>query len=292
MTKEESIIEFGSWLHTPAGQYLLAWEQERLDQALSDAFGFHALQLGLPEIDGLRANRMPHRWVASDTLYVPDPLPLPPPVDPMLTTQPAHPTIALHCEFDALPFPDNSIDLVVLPHTLELARDPHLTLREVERVLVAEGRVAICGLNPASLWGVRQRAGRLRRTVGRGSERGLYLPDSGEFIGYWRLRDWLRLLGFEVEAGRFGCWRPPLRGEKWLQRFAWLDPIGDRWWPVLGAVYFLEAVKRVRGMRLVGLVRSDKRTARAATSVVAQRRREVAPIAERAEIAELAESES
>jgi SAM-dependent methyltransferase len=280
MTKDESIIEFGAWLHSAPGRYLLAWEQDRLDHALNDAFGFHALQLGLPELDGLRANRMPHRWVASDSLHLADPLPLPlpPPPDLLLSTQPAHSPVALHCEFDALPFPDNSIDLVVLPHSLELARDPHLTLREVERVLVPEGRVAIAGFNPASLWGLRQRVGRVRRGLGLGRERELYLPDAGEFIGYWRLRDWLRLLGFEVEAGRFGCWRPPLQSEKWLQRFAWIDPIGDRWWPVLGAVYFLEAVKRVHGMRLVGLVRNEKRTARAASSVVANRQREPAEV--------------
>jgi hypothetical protein len=57
---------------------------------------------------------------------------------------------------------------VVLPHALELARDPHHALREVERVLVPEGRVVISGFNPASLWGLRQRAGRMRRSMGFG----------------------------------------------------------------------------------------------------------------------------
>jgi len=274
MTRDESILELGAWLHTAPGRYLLAWEQDRLDHAVTDAFGFHALQLGLPELDGLRANRMPHRWVASDSLVVPDTVVLPPPLDPLLTTQPGHEPIALHCEFDALPFPNASIDLVVLPHGLELARDPHQTLREVERVLVPEGRVVIAGFNPASLWGLRQRAGRLKRGLGLGRGSPLYLPSAGDFIGYWRLRDWLRLLGFEVEAGRFGCWRPPLQSQAWLERYAWMDRVGDRWWPVLGAVYFLVAVKRVRGMRLVGLVRQEKRKAHAAPAVVANRHRE------------------
>jgi SAM-dependent methyltransferase len=274
MTRDESILELGAWLHTAPGRYLLAWEQDRLDHAVTDAFGFHALQLGLPEVDGLRANRMPHRWVASDSLVVPEALALPPPLDPLLTTQPGHETVALHCEFDALPFPNASIDLVVLPHGLELARDPHQTLREVERVLVPEGRIVIAGFNPASLWGLRQRAGRIKRSLGLGRDQPLYLPSAGDFIGYWRLRDWLRLLGFEVEAGRFGCWRPPLHSEAWLQRYDWLDSVGDRWWPVLGAVYFLVAVKRVRGMRLVGLVRQEKRKVHAAPAVVANRRRE------------------
>jgi hypothetical protein len=93
-------------------------------------------------------------------------------------------------------------------------------------------------------------------------------------IGYWRLRDWLRLLGFEVEAGRFGCWRPPVQTEKWLQRYEWMDRVGDRWWPVLGGVYFVVAVKHVRGMRLVGLARQPVRKPQTAPAVVANRHRE------------------
>ena len=268
----------GCWLRTPPGRYMLAWEQDRLDRSVTDAFGFHALQLGLPELDGLRANRMPHRWVASDTLHIPEALPMPPPTDSLISTLSAGEPIHLHSAFDALPFPDSSVDLVVLPHALELARDPHLTLREVERVLVPEGRVVITGFNPASLWGLRQRGARARLGLVSGlglahaqaGKGGQYLPSAGDFISYWRLRDWLRLLSFEVEGGRFGCWRPPLRSERWLERFAWMDRAGDRWWPVFGAVYFVVAVKRARGMRLVGMIKQHKRQRQAAPAVVAQ----------------------
>ena len=186
-------------------------------------------------------------------------------------TQAALPTpeAAVLCDFDALPFDSQSLDLVVLPHALELARDPHLTLREVERVLRPEGRVVILGLNPSSLWGLRQRFGRLRRGVGSAEPASLFLPHSGEFIAYRRLRDWLRLLSFEVEAGRFGCYRPPASSEKWLGRFEWMERAGDRWWPVFGAVYSLTAVKRVRGMRLVGLARAQRQLTKATAPAVA-----------------------
>ena len=250
---------------------MLAWEQDHLDHAVTDAFGFHALQLGLPEIEGLRANRMPHRWVASDSLVVPEALHMPLPADSHISTLAVQQAVHLHCEFDALPFPDASVDLVVLPHALELARDPHLALREVERVLVPEGRVVIVGFNPASLWGLRQRAGHARQSMGVARGKGLFLPNAGEFLGYWRLRDWLRLLSFEVEAGSFGCWSLPLSQQAWLDRFQWMDRVGERWWPVLGAVYMLVAVKRVRGMRLVGLMKQQRRQARHAAVAVAQR---------------------
>ena len=135
------------------------------------------------------------------------------------------PRSSLVTDFSALPFPANSLDLVVLPHTLELSPDPHATLREVERVLVPEGRVVICGLNPASLWGMRQRRARLYQRLGFGE---LFLPDAGEFIGYRRMRDWLRLLSFEVESGRFGVYRPAVRSEAWLERCHWFDDAGER----------------------------------------------------------------
>ena len=230
----ETIIGLVDWLQTPPGQYLLAWERARLDAAVADIFGYHALQLGLPQMDALHTNRMPHRWLALDQ-WSPSPQ--------GLARAPA-----LVTDFCALPFASSSLDLLVLPHTLEFSADPHATLREVERVLVPEGRVVICGMNPTSLWGFKQGRGRLYQHLGQGT---LFLPEGGDFLGHWRLRDWLRLLSFEVESAEFGCYRPAMRSEKWLRRFAWMDRAGARWWPILGAAYFLVAVKRVRGMRLL-----------------------------------------
>ena len=80
MTSDESIVGLGSWLQSPPGRCLLQWEQARLDQTVADAFGFHALQLGLPGLQGLRANRMPHRWVATDSLHWPEAAPFDLPV--------------------------------------------------------------------------------------------------------------------------------------------------------------------------------------------------------------------
>jgi len=223
------------WFQTPAGRYLLDWERSRVDAVVADIFGYHALQLGVGALDGLRANRMPHRWLACE--------------QPSIESADGANREALLCDFAALPFPASSLDLVLLPHSLEFSSDPHTALREVERVLVPEGRVVICGLNPASLWGLQQRRGHVYRKLGFGS---LFLPDGGDFIGYWRLRDWLRLLGFEVEIGEFGCYRAGVSSEKWLQRLEWMDRAGARWWPIFGAAYFLVAVKRVRGVRLLG----------------------------------------
>ena len=253
---DRQIIGLQDWFQTARGRYMLDWERQQLGQVVADIFGFHALQLGLPELDALDTNRMPHRWLATDGSAFAE-------SSAQTRLKPAHSNTgkadgqsaqrrraaAMECDFSALPFPANSLDLIVLPHTLELHPDPHATLREVERVLVPEGRVIICGINPVSLWGLRQQRAHLYRRLGFGE---LYLPHEGEFIGYWRLRDWLRLLSFEVESGRFGCYRPAVADARWLERFQWMDRAGARWWPIFGAVYFLVATKRVRGMRLLG----------------------------------------
>ena len=208
-----------------------------MDEAVADIFGYHAVQLGMPRIDGLRTNRMPHQWLAlgADALLN-EPGDWGGPIPPD-----APRAVALWAEPVALPFPSASLDLVVLPHTLELSEDPHMALREVERVLVPEGSVVISGFNPFSLWGV-------RRLVAR---RAAAVPWSGHFRSAMRIRDWLTLLGFEVQGNAFGAYAPPVGSPRWLERWRFMDRAGPRWWPVLGAGYLLHGVKRVHGMRLI-----------------------------------------
>jgi SAM-dependent methyltransferase len=227
-------IALDGWLKQPAGNYVRAWEQAMLDKLTADIFGFNALQIGLPQMDCLAASRMPNKWIANDVL-LPD----------------APNKIALLNDFDDLPFATHSIDLVVLPHVLEFAAEPHQILREVERVLIPEGRVIICGLNEASLWGARQATGRL---VG-----SYFLPGSGEFINFLRLKDWLQLLNMEVGRSHFGCYAPPVNNQAWLQRFHFMENAGQRWWPFFGAAYVIQAIKRVRGMHLIGPAWRNKR---------------------------------
>jgi SAM-dependent methyltransferase len=268
----QTIISLTDWFQTAPGRYLLAWEQAQFDLAVTNLFGYNALQLGLPELDTLAANRMPHRWLALPEEL----LAQAPQADgdaaegPRVSSQ----RVALVTNAAALPFPESSLDLVVLPHTLELSADPHHVLREVERVLVPEGRVVVSGFNPNSFWGFRQSRARLAGRMGLRAfgMHELYLPEAGDFIGPWRLRDWLRLLSFELESERFGCYRPAVRSEKWLQRTAWMDRVGARWWPIFGAVHFFVAVKRVRGVRLLGPAWRPRRAGGTAPVTLTHRR--------------------
>lgn len=246
-----AIVRLSEFLRSPAGRYVLDWEQQQFDATVVDIFGYHALQLGLPEIDALRENRMPLRFCASDRLLVD-----PPPHD-------GHTQVAVINRYEELPFESQSIDLVVMPHVLEFAQEPHQVLREVERVLVPEGQIVITGFNPASLWGLRQSLARLGMAP--------ILPATGQFIALSRAKDWLKLLSFEVNRGRFGRYAPWARSERWLARWAFIEKAGDRWWPVLGSVYMVTAIKRVRGMRLIGPAWKRKEAPRRAFAPAAMR---------------------
>jgi len=218
---------------------VLDWERSQFDSAVEDVFGFRAMQVGMPELDFLAHNRIPYRFtlaLEAGAAVAADPL--------------------------QLPVASQSLDLVALPHALESHLDPHALLREAERVLRPEGQVVISGFNNASLWGLRRWFAR-----GRGAS-----PWDARFIGLLRLKDWLQLLSFELNGGRFGCYAPPLANPVWRARFDFMDRAGPRWWPILGGLYVVRAVKRVHGMRLITPAWRKER---------ARRRRAVAPMPQR-----------
>lgn len=233
-----SILSLSDWLETPQGRYLLEWEQARLDATVADIFGYNAVQIGLPGIDYLRANRMPFRFACG-----------------------RWGDVEVVARSDELPFATASLDLVVLPHVLEFARRPHQVLREVERVLVPEGSVVIAGFNPFSLWGLRRVAAR----------KGGAFPWQGQYLSAIRIKDWLTLLGFETQSGAFGCYVPAVTSAEWIERWRFLDRAGSRWWSVCGGAYVMQGVKRVQGMRVITPNWREKKATAKQLSAVAQK---------------------
>tara|TARA_Y100001936_G_C16076739_1_gene674543 strand:- start:820 stop:1548 length:729 start_codon:yes stop_codon:yes gene_type:complete len=206
------------WFESNLGQYLLEKEQMHFDQVVMDIFGYNAIQIGFPHYDFLHTNRMPFKFFVD-------------------TEKGA----TLLASPDFLPIESNSIDLILLPHVLEFRSNPHQILREVQRILVAEGQLIICGFNPISLWGIRKWFDSSKNNF----------PWGGNFIALPRLKDWLALLDFDMTAGKLYCYAPPINQEKWLKRFEFMEHVGDRWWPISGGIYFLQAIKRTHGMRII-----------------------------------------
>ena len=210
--------QVSDWLASPPGCTLLDFESGVLAEALSDVVGFEMLQVGRwGEGARLAAHaRAQHHW-----LVAPD------------ATGPG----AIRANCDALPIATGSIEGVLLPHTLEYAPNPHQILREVERVLMGEGQVAICGFNPYGPWGLRNRLAR-----------GRFLPHAERLLGEGRVCDWLRLLGFEVALVRRFLFVPPWSGRRSAEAGSWLERRGPELFAPISGAYVIKARKRVRAL--------------------------------------------
>ncbi|MEX2516690.1 MAG: methyltransferase domain-containing protein [Gammaproteobacteria bacterium] len=210
-----------AWLQGAAGQALLQTEQRRVAGLLADLFGYHIVQLGLPQSQNFIAtSRIGHKLiVAADTAE----------------TATAESATGLISAAEALPLQADSIDVLVLAHVLEFTDDPHQLLREVERVLIGEGHVVIIGFNPWSLWGIS------RALLGWREEP----PWCGHFFSALRIQDWLHLLGFQIMHTEKLFYRPPLRNDKLLARLAFMDKLGRYAWPWWGGAHVILAKKRV-----------------------------------------------
>ena len=205
------------WLSTPLGQRCLAAEQRLVSRALEQVFGEQFLQIGL--------------WGRGDSFvrYART-------QRTTLIEWRTHAAAQVLCDPDALAIATNSVDVVLLPHTLELAPSPHALLRDVARVLRADGRMIVLSFNPGGLWGLRQTL----------SLQG-YPPGHRRAILEPRLRDWLQLLSFDIDSRKRYCHTLPLER---VRRFAAFprEDWASRWMPVLSGGYLLSAQKRVHPM--------------------------------------------
>jgi SAM-dependent methyltransferase len=205
-----------SWWRTPLGRALVRAESELLGEALEDVFGWELLQVGgwgeeRELLAGARTRRQ--------TLLAPGELS-------------ARADIVAHPS--QLPIIGDAIDAAVLPHTLEFATDPYAIVREVDRVLLAEGQLLVLGFRPLSLWGL--------RALG---TRSGYPPGMRRILSEHRVREWLSLLGYEVVAAqRYLYCTPwstgpvPSDGNDRLLRRSLLNPLP-------AGAYLLKARKRV-----------------------------------------------
>lgn len=223
---QHNIIELARWFDSPRGRYLQKWQQEQINKMVINVFGYHAIQIGMPEIDFMSASLVRHK-VYTECQF----------------SAALNSKVNLVATAESLPIESSSVDLLVLAHTLETSVDPHQILREAQRVLIPEGTLILTGFNPYSLWGLRERFP--------GIEPILPIPAHLQ-VSVPRLKDWFKLLSFEYSNIQFGCYAPPCKTEKWLNRWSFLEDVGHRWWSFGGALYAIKAVKKVAGMRLIG----------------------------------------
>ena len=223
-------IDLDAWLAGPLGSLLLEQERAVVAASLECAFGLHCLQVGA--------------WGAPDTFLA------------SARTRRASlvagrplPGAALVAEAAALALQSDSVDVMLLPHTLEFAPDPHEVLREAGRVLAGEGELVVLGFEPLGSWSLRS-----------AFTRGGSPPGIARTIPAARLADWLKLVGFEVGPAERYLYAPPIPGLRTARARVFLERMGRLAWPRFSGAYLLRARKRVHSMTPVRM-RKRLRTA-------------------------------
>ncbi len=195
---------FHHWLASSQGQALTRQEQMKAAPILTNTFGYLALQVGLPHIDYLTSNRSRKKLIVSS----------------QNTHAYTYKYPCIQAPATHIPLEEQSVDLIVLPHTLELSTQPKEILKESHRILINEGQLLITGFNP---WHI----GMLRRLY-----RSHHLPTLPyqQFISISKIKEWFTLYGFEINR----------------------QSSHIRHWGKDGIFYILTARKRSLGMHLIG----------------------------------------
>ncbi len=211
------------WYRRPLGRMLADVEFSALADQLPNIFGYHLLVVDPPwDNCTLSASRIPHHVVQHIC------------TDPLTEA-------GLIGDTETWPVMTDTVDAIILPHTLEITPDPHQVLREADRSLIPDGHLVILGFNPRSLWGVRRVLSRRSREM----------PWSGRFLSMHRIKDWLSLLGFDTVASGFLFHRPPVQNTRLLEQLQFLEPRTARGRMLLAGSYILVARKRTLVMTAI-----------------------------------------
>jgi SAM-dependent methyltransferase len=218
---QESFQTLQGWLGSPLGAALLQQESRVIEEAFDGIFGEQCLQLGLWGDSNafLRFARTQQSACIADLPDIGD------------SEAARRPAAVGHLH--RLPIASDSIDAVLLPHTLDYSDRSHEILREVQRVLRSDGHVVVLGFKPGGLWGFR------RLLPGAGLP-----PGVDRLLSDRQLTDWLKLLDFRIVSSSRYFFRWPLPGRRRSTSPLW-ERRGQRWWPELSACYMLTAQKRV-----------------------------------------------
>ncbi len=225
-TNENLPSQLRRWYRCIPGRLVLQAERNQLEALLPSLMGNRIAQVGCVGSSALlTGSTMPHRIVVDGDVRATD-------IDP-----------DVYAQADALPFETESLDVLVLPHTLEWSGDPQKVLQESHRVLAPEGHLVILGFNPWGLWSF-WRGLRKRRTE---------VPWCGSFRSPSQVCAWMVTLDFHVVRTRYFFFRPPLQHEASMRALSFLKILEGRHGIPLSGLYLVMAQKRVVAMTPISL---------------------------------------
>ncbi len=205
------------WFQTPLGRQLLKNQRQVVHNQIGQTFGNH-------QIEFLVSHRLPIASSGNISHRVTV-------ISQWENDLPDNVLVALPHE---VPLPENTADLIVLHHSLDMASQPHQTLRDVCRVLRSGGHLVVIGFNPVSFWGVRKIFNQHDAA-----------PWCSRFISSKRIEDWLALLDFKINKSIYSFYQMPLQRWANTRSNSFIEGFCRRFRLPLGAYYCIVAQKQI-----------------------------------------------
>lgn len=216
------------WLQGSLGQELLREEKKYVDEALTNLYGFHLMQLGISrDVDLTQASTINHRFAFTPSHVH------------HAENNGAVRLSAAQADIEKIPLGSESIDVALLHHVLEFTEHPHQLLRETARVIIPRGYVIIVGFNPFSWFGVFKQFGRWF------TQKILWRHHS---LRLGRVIDWLALLDFEPVSIQQGFYRWPIDHPSVMEKTRWYERVAKKMKLPVGGFYMIVARKDVVAM--------------------------------------------
>ncbi len=233
------------WFSENMGQDLLESEQRILDRLLPGLYGVHLAQIGIDPLRNLaESSSITHNFIIYHKLEL---------------GMQSNSIVAKAVE---LPLEHNSVDVVLLHHTLDFTSSPHQVLREAARILRPGGHLLIVNFNPVSWWGI-------SRLLTRASKKSVW--QKAHFLSHHRLIDWINLLELTELRSLSDYFFPPCESPAVRRRFRWLQAFARKSIPKFGAFNVILARKDVGGMTAINPKSVTKRFIRLPVSEPATR---------------------
>jgi len=135
-----------------------------------------------------------------------------------------------------LPYPDLSIDRLLIVHAIESSENLRLLMREIWRVLAPEGRLIVVVPNRRGLW----------------ARRDITPFGHGKPFSLRQIEAMLNASMFEMTGAARALFMPPI-DHPWIWRSAnAFERIGAGWMDRVGGILIVEAIKQVYSGNMVG----------------------------------------
>lgn len=225
-------VTWETFLSTPAGRTVVAWEEGACARFLGGKTGDRALQIGMGAMNPFAASPITHRIL----------------VDNVVCAGCGDNDFRERVLADAaaLPLSDGCCDVVVLVHLFDRRPDElQALLNEATRVLASNGLLITLFFNAMGSWKLRERFFSTSKI----------LPDGSAGVPIFAAKAAIQKAGLTLEGGNFGVYAVnPNNNPSTVRLPGWIDKAGDRWWPTLSNVILLSARKIDVKATLVGKV--------------------------------------